>query len=547
MGMPGRSLTGRLERTRNGLGDTGLACVLLTVALVVLGTVLHLWYLFHLPLNSDQAVAGLMAQRMVHGHFTAFYYGQVYGGSAEELVIAVFGSLFGYSALSINGAVMFLFAVSSVLTWRVARRLVADRGVALLAGALVWTAPLALVSNGTYAYGFRGATIVCGVAGVLVALRMLDSGPSVVGSVTWGTVAGIGWWSSPEMVFFLVPAVVVLITVAWRARRAGWRMLAAVPAFALAALPWIWANTGSHLASLDTGSLSQVPGTPDWAGRFHIYFQYALPMLMGLRAQYSGAWLGGHPTGPFLYVVGAVIVLASLAVAALRGGGPRAVAAGVVLFPFLLAVSPTSRNWGTGRYAMYDCVLLVLVVAVGVDRLAGKGEPRRLEVAHAGRGLFALIAVALAAATVSTFVGMGQLQGTRWWSSPDDPTQASMNALVRSGVRDGYADYWVAYRLNLLSGERLRLTPVAGDTVRDPVLARSVAADPNAAWVFVPPTALSLAQFGLTTRIAGPDGISETKFTAALRRMGVPYREIDAGLIHAVIPGRPVSPGEVSG
>ena len=121
-----------------------------------------------------------------------------------------------------------------------------------------------------------------------------------------------------------------------------------------------------------------------------------------------------------------------------------------------------------------------------------------------------------------------------------------MNALIRSGVRNGYADYWVAYRLNLLSGERLRLTPLAGDTVRDPALARSVAADPNAAWIFVAPTGLSLAQFGITTRISGPNGISEAKFTAALDRMGVPYREIDADLIHAVIPGRPVLPAEVS-
>lgn len=115
----------------------------------------------------------------------------------------------------------------------------------------------------------------------------------------------------------------------------------------------------------------------------------------------------------------------------------------------------------------------------------------------------------------------------------------------RGGVTDGYADYWVAYRLDILSAGRLQLTPFPGDAQRDPSLARTVDADPAAAWVFVAPDGLTLSQFGVTLRIAGPDGIPEGEFTAALDRMGIAYRTVDAGLIHAVIPAHPVSPEEV--
>ena len=53
--------------------------IVLIAAAVVVGLVLRLWLIFHSPLTSDEAVVGLVAQGMLHGHFTTFFWGQQTG------------------------------------------------------------------------------------------------------------------------------------------------------------------------------------------------------------------------------------------------------------------------------------------------------------------------------------------------------------------------------------------------------------------------------------------------------------------------------------
>ncbi len=56
------------------------APVVLAILAIAYGAVLRLWLLVHLPLFGDEAVVGLMARQIDAGHFTAFYWGQFYGG-----------------------------------------------------------------------------------------------------------------------------------------------------------------------------------------------------------------------------------------------------------------------------------------------------------------------------------------------------------------------------------------------------------------------------------------------------------------------------------
>ena len=74
------------------------------VGLVIVGIALRVFYIEQRPITSDEAVAGLMAAQMLHGHFVAFYWGQSYGGSLEPVMIAAAFKLFGqtqfYSARS---------------------------------------------------------------------------------------------------------------------------------------------------------------------------------------------------------------------------------------------------------------------------------------------------------------------------------------------------------------------------------------------------------------------------------------------------------------
>jgi hypothetical protein len=108
--------------------------------------------------------------------------------------------------------------------------------------------------------------------------------------------------------------------------------------------------------------------------------------------------------------------------------------------------------------------------------------------------------------------------------------------LQSAGVRDGYADYWAAYRLDFLSGGKLQLTVVGTDPDRWAALNRKVDAGGPPAWIPLNAT----AQFNDKPQIVGPANISETPFLADLHRLGIGYRTVNAGLVRAVIPDRPV-------
>jgi hypothetical protein len=131
------------------------------------------------------------------------------------------------------------------------------------------------------------------------------------------------------------------------------------------------------------------------------------------------------------------------------------------------------------------------------------------------------------------------------WGNPNGPTQAALAKLEAGGVRAGYADYWVAYRLDFLSGGKVHMTVVGTDPDRWPALNREVEDSRTPAWIFVPLTPGSLAQFAETPQVVGPATISEAQFIADLHRLGVGYRIVTTGLIDAVIPDRAVSAHEV--
>ncbi len=184
-------------------------------AAIVLGVLARIWYLSHEPLNADEAVVGLMARRILAGHASAFYWGQGYGGVEPYLVAALFW-VAGPSALVLRLTPVLLAVVSCLVLWRVARRLVRAPALAALAAAWLWAAPQSAVWNTTLEYGFRGVTMVCGLVMLLLVLRVTSRSAPTWDLVALGLVAGIGWWSSPEIVYFAVPGSLWLL--AWICR-----------------------------------------------------------------------------------------------------------------------------------------------------------------------------------------------------------------------------------------------------------------------------------------------------------------------------------------
>jgi hypothetical protein len=507
-----------------------------------------MWYLFHTPLSSDEAVSGLMARAMLHGHFTAFYWGQSYGGSAEPFVIAIFFALFGQSTIVLEVTELVLAAGATFLTWRIARRLVSDPWLAAMAAAVMWIAPLSWVANSTVSYGFRGVALLCGLGVLLLAQRAVALGISTVEVLALGLLAGVGWWSSPEVVYFFLPAALLLGWRAWINRRAvtvgGVVRLGAltVAGFVIGALPWIWANTSSHLRSLSTAALQVPPGSPGFVGRLENFPKMALPMAFSLRQQLTGSWLGGTVVGLVLYVGLAALLAGAIYLALHRSGPSRIIAVSLLAFPVLMAVSPATWYLRDGRYVSYAVPLVVLTLAIGAEEASLLRRPLVVN----RRWLFTGVAAVLAATSIWSFRDhVAPASPFAAWSLPDSPTYGPIRALRSQGIVDGFANYWVAYRLDFLSHGALRLSVPDNETRRWPQLDAEVRKSTNPAWLFVTPTPQELSQFGYTLDIRGPGGLPESAFLAYLRSNGIRFRVVHAGPIVAIQPVSRVVPADL--
>ncbi len=530
------------------------------------GIGMRAWYLFHRPVNADETIVGLMANQIAHGHMSAFYWGQAYGGG-ESYLVALGFRIFGSSVWVMELVPVLLAAATALLTWRVALRLVTDPALAVLAGALVWASPKSALSNSTLELGFRGLTMVCSVGLVLLALRILDGRRRTSEFIGLGLVAGLGWWSSPEIIYFALPAVLLLGLAIVGDRRTGrgrwWvtNMAVVVVSGIVGSLPWLWANVHTHFQSLRPSAFALPPGSPGYVGRLHIFFQFSLPMLFNLRSQGSGAWLWSRSVSLVVLAVAVSVFAVALCLCLLRDGRSRIIAIGVLAFPFLVALSPATWYWGDGRYADFIGPLLALVLTVGCADAAERLAPRlrRRRRARTGRRRHVrqggapgpalgrcMLAFLVAATVVVCVVNFARFviplsSFAAGWGDPNGPAKQSTAILEANGVRAGYADYWVAYPLDLLSGGRLEITTAGADPDRWASLDGRVHASSSQAWLFVALDAAGINQFAATVAIQGPDGISEDEFVADLHRLGVPYKVVDAGLVQAVVPSRVVS------
>lgn len=425
--------------------------------------------------NADEATVGLMALHALHGHLTTFIWGQAYGGSQEALLTAPLVALLGASWLALRLVPAALAAVAAVLVWRVGLRTI-DRRAAAVAAALLWLWPPFLLNHLGHGYGFYATGLVDCALLLLLALRLVER-PTRARAAVLGLVAGLAFWQTSQIVPILVP---VALWVARRRPAALRHLWLAVAAFALGALPWLAFNLRHGFASLhlqDTGS--------SYAHRLRQLFSPLLAELLGLRTPWSAKLLLPHLLTLALY---------ALLLVAFLGGAYRArrratslLYAVAALFPFVYALSPLTYVDSEPRYLLVASPVLVLLVA----------QPA----AGYRRGA-ALLAVAAAVSVVT-------LQRMDAWASvrhdgPAAPPRAFgplIATLERLRINRVYADYWVAYRLDFETRERIvaannrfrtartrngRVIP-APDPWRYPPYARAVAAAPRAGFVFLRP------------------------------------------------------------
>ncbi len=524
------------------------AVVVLVVLAGLVGLVMRLWFTFHSPSSADEGVAAILAQQALHGHFQAFYGGQQYGGTAEPYLIAVAFSVFGQTIVVARLVLVVLVAVAAVLVWRITLRVVGIRSVALLAGALAWCAPAVTVRDSVRVYGFRGVALVCGLGAVLFALRVHDGRRGWPQFAGLGLVVGLGWWSTPEIAYVAIPVLALLLLGVVKTpsgeRRRWWAALPVmVVSFGIGCLPWIWANIRSHLGSLATGASASNPVT--FTGRLSVFFHRALPMVLGLTRMDDGHRLFGVDQRLLQLTFLSVIVVA-LVLSILRGGPALAMATGVIAFPFVYALSPASWAWTDGRYSYFLPPLLTVVLAVGATEAV-----RRVGLTRSAGSW--LMAIALVVSATVSIVGVRALvpseRGTytATWGNPDDATLRAVREMEAAGVRTAYANYWVTYKLDFVSKGHLVVTTVGYEDDRSAAIDATVDHSSRPAWIFVPLSEASIdaTQFTSPSLTVAIDTVTQSEFEQTLDRLGVHYRVLDFGILHAVVPARTVNQFEV--
>jgi 4-amino-4-deoxy-L-arabinose transferase-like glycosyltransferase len=396
--------------------------------------------------NSDEAALGLMARHALHGEFTTFLWGTPYGGPQEAWLAAPIFAVFGSSVAALRTVPIALDVLGVLLVWRVGRRTIGERPAVIAAG-LCWIWPpetmmLAIKEIGFYASN----TFYCALI-LLLVLRAYER-PNTLRVGALGLVLGLAVWQTTQIVPLAVPAVLWLI---WRRPAVVRQAWVAVPAAVVGALPFlVWTFT-HQFHSLTMGSTLQ--STYWW--RLRTYASPVLPMALGLRLP-GQRWQMPAAIGALVFVVAVVLFFIGAYVSRRR---PVSLLYAVCLvYPFVMAISP--RSYGT--IDPHYVSSLMPVFALLVAQLARNA------------GSAALVLLAGAALSFGwVHDSYEKLQHGRPISSSlprsIDPLIATLDRLDVDRV---YTTYWVAYRLDFESRERIVAVENKFDrlTVRNGVL-----------------------------------------------------------------------------
>ena len=394
-------------------------------------------------LNADEAVVGLMADRMRSAHHVPlFFWGQYYGGTIEPMIVA---ALFGVhrSVLTMRAVALGLSFAGAGVVVAIGRQLFGDRR-AWLAGALVAAWPGTMYVS-IREFGFYWAQFVLVVVAVAFALRLLATAPAwpTAATAAFGFASGLAWWQSPQAAFVLLPLGLWMLAFGHPPLRAT---LWAIGGALVGASPWLYALDRYGPRRLFTGPQHGV----SYTRRLQLVFTQLIPRALGLRGSYRGGWL-------FSWVGIAIFVLAVAAVAVLAARllrAPRSVMAPivwcVVAFPFVVAVPSATSRVTDPRYA----ILLVPLVALLVARYARRPA-----------AVLAVVVFMIAFSTANLVnvlnTASGDVHGLELRPMAVMP---AARVLSVERIRFAYADYWIASPVMFDTRERIIVAPV--DVVR---------------------------------------------------------------------------------
>ena len=396
--------------------------------------------------NADEAVTGIMARNILHGHNYSFYPGQSYGGTLEPYLQTLSYLVFRLpqNPLTLRLALVFLGMVTCYLTWLCALRIVPDPRVALVAPAVFAVGPWFNVLGGSTALGFYVAGTAMATGAVYCALRVTDPG---VRPLWWiaalGFCSGLALWQTVTTAVLVVPALMWAGPTVVRSRRSAVTWAVAGLAGSLPA--WVQLVSSGHVP---------LPGSPP--ERTSMLTRVVRLVGPEFREFIGVSYPHDHGGAPRAVQFAAVAILATAYLLALVRRRRRVAAVMtsdrtnrrpvdiLLLAPVVLVVmfACSSSAWytGTPRYLFPAYPLFAIALAAMASAVPGRAGSRLLAVS---------IVAATAALSVNYFRGAVE--------TPTTNDRIAAYRLVVADLRSHgetrvYADYWTAMPLRYVAG-----------------------------------------------------------------------------------------------
>ncbi len=418
---------------------------LIAAAVVFAAGVAIRWILFDSPaavINADEAYSRIETYEILRGQFPMVLGGTVYTLPVEAYLYTPFTYLF-------SGANVVPLKLLSTLSWLgtaitlffIGRRLISERA-GLIAAALCWITPGALMVLSITAYPAYASGMFVVTLAFFVAITIVDAappGPSRRRLLLFGALGGFAFWLHPMLLTVMVPMGAFVL---WGVRRRLDAVLSALGGGILGCFPFLLWNAVNGWPSLE--SPVEVPGT--YTERLRTFFVDLLPRAFGLR-NFSLAWYDEF-WGPVLYVALLATIAFGLWAIARHCTGRGRVVLFVVLASvfFLMAFLQNLIYANDGRYAMISLPFVLVALAAGIDRLAGRRPPWR------AIGVLALVATIW-------MVGFFRPANERYLDARGVDPNAQLDDIVdvldERGINRIYGSYWAVLPVDFAGDNRI--------------------------------------------------------------------------------------------
>lgn len=177
----------------------------------------------HAMIDGDEAMVGIQAERILHGQYPVYFYGQAYMGSLEAYLAAGVFRIFGPSSWALRAVPVALSLLLVYLTWRLALALLPKgaRTTPLLAGLAALVAAVPPLYDAVAELRTWGGQIEIYVVTLALLLATVELANRLKAGVrafelsrrwaVWGFLLGLGVWINPLISYAFAACVLWLV------------------------------------------------------------------------------------------------------------------------------------------------------------------------------------------------------------------------------------------------------------------------------------------------------------------------------------------------